>query len=240
MLRLSTKSPFQLFGQARYVLRLCSLSLLLLGVPNGVQATIYSCATSNGGVVFQDLPCPLTSRRDRPAPKKHQHPFQIHASWFEVPGQAEGRAYCDRRRCECGDMQRTLDRSLEQTVADALYMDGGWHRYETSYQLWLDAPASSASTHDLREQMVDAACNVMISQQILRKYADEVRARLHQKVLVAEERGFDQPEPCEADIKEACNYLNAVELYRRILSDAGALRSQRDVIANGTALPLDR
>ncbi len=222
------------------MLRLCSLSLLLLGLPDGVQATIYSCSTGNGGIVFQDLPCPMKSGPKKPVPKKQKLPFAIHESWFDLPGQAEGRAYCDRRRCECGDMQRTLDGSLDQAVADALYMDGGWHRYETSYQLWIDEPAGSASTYDLREQMIEDACNVMISQQLLRKYADEVRTRLRRKVLVAEERGFDQPEPCQANIEEACRYLGAVELYRRILADAHALRTPRDFTANDTALPLNR
>ncbi len=240
MLRLSTKTPFQLYGQARHVLRLWALSLLLLGLPDGVQATIYSCSTGNGGIVFQDIPCPMTPRKNKPVPKKHRLPFDIHESWFELPGQAEGRAYCDRRRCECGDMQRKLDGSLDRAVADALYMDGGWHRYETSYQLWIDSPASAASTPDLRDQMVEDACNVMISQQLLRKYGNEVRSRLRQKVLVAEERGFDQPEPCNAGINEACSYLNAVKLYQHMLADARALKTSRDINADVAALPLNR
>lgn len=222
------------------MLRLCSLSLLLLGLSNGVQATIYSCSTGNGGIVFQDVPCPMTSGPGKTVQKQQKLPFAIHESWFDLPGQAEGRAYCDRRSCECGDMQRTLDGSLDRAVADALYMDGGWHRYETSYQLWMDEPAASPSTHDLRAQMIEDACNVMISQRLLRKYADEVRTRLRRKVLIAEERGFDHPEPCQANIKEACSYLDAVELYRRILADARALRIPRDIISNGAALPLDR
>ncbi len=240
MFRLSTKKPFQLIGQARQVLRLCSLSLLLLGLSNGVQATIYSCSTGNGGIVFQDLPCPMTSGQRKPVQKKQELPFAIHESWFDLPGQAEGRAYCDRRSCECGDMQRTLDGSLDRAVADALYMDGGWHRYETSYQLWIDEPAGSANTYDLRRQMIENACNVMISQQILRKYADEVRTRLRRKVLIAEERGFDHPEPCQTSVKEACSYLDAVALYRRILADARALKTPRDIISNRAGLPLNR
>ncbi len=240
MFRLSTTALFRLSGQARHVLRLWWLSLLLLGLPEGVQATIYSCSTGNAGIIFQDMPCPLTPGKNKPAPKKHKLPFEIHESWFEIPGQAEGRAYCDRRRCECGDMQRKLDGLLDQAVADALYMDGGWHRYETSHQLWIDAPASAASTPDLRDQMVEDACNVMISQKLLRKFADEVRTRLYQKSLTAEERGFDQPEPCQAGINEACSYLDAVQLYRRMLADALALRVPRDINAGEASLPLNQ
>lgn len=240
MFRLSTRAPFQLFGQARHVLWLCALSLLLLGLPDGAQATIYSCSSANNGIVFQDIPCPITSGSAKPAPAKHRLPFDIHESWFELPGQAEGRAYCDRRRCECGDMQRKLEGSLDQMVADALYMDGGWHRYETSYRLWINAPASAVSTLVLRDQMIEDACNVMISQLLLRKYAEEVRARLHQSALTAEERGYDQPEPCHAGIDKACSYLEAVELYRRMLADARALRTPRGFNEGEVVLPLDQ
>lgn len=240
MFRLSIKTPSRLLEQARHVLRLWSLILLLSGLPDVVQATIFSCSTGDGNIVFQDRPCPIMPAQDAPIRKKHPLPFEIHESWFQLPGQAEGRAYCDRRRCECGNLQRKLDGMLDQAVADALYMDGGWHRYETSYQLWIEAPTNSASTPDLRSQMVEAACNVMISQQLLRTYAGEVTARLRQKILIAEERGFDQAEPCQAGIEEACSYLDAVELFRRMLDDARALRIPRDVIANGAALPLDR
>lgn len=235
-----TIKPSQLPGPARHALWLWAVSLLLSGITGAAQATIFSCSTGSGGVVFQDRPCAIYSTRDAPAPKKHKLPFDIHESWFELPGQAEGRAYCDRRRCECGELQRTLDGSLDRTVADALYMDGSWHRYKTSYQLWIDAPASSADTTELHRQMVEAACSVMISQQLLRKYADEVAARLRQKLLFAEEAGFDQPEPCQEEIRGACDSLDAVELFRRMQADARALRIPRDVGANAATLPLNR
>jgi len=103
----------------------------------------------------------------------------------------------------------------------------------------MEAPTHSPTTQDLRDQMIEDACNVMISQQLLRKHANDVRARLRQKVLVAEERGFDYPEPCESNVEEACDYLDAVELYRRMLEDARALRVPRYVISNGL-LPLDQ
>ena len=215
-------------------------SFLLLGLTDGVHATIYSCSTDDTGIVFQDVPCPMAPGKNEPAPTKNRLPLEIHESWFELPGQAEGRAYCDRRRCECGDMQRKLDGLLDQAVADALYMDGGWHRYETSFQLWIDSPASAVSTPGLWDQMILDACNIMISQLLLRKYADEVRARLRQKVLVAEERGFDQPEPCQFGINEACSYLDAVQLYRRLLDDARALRTSRYDKIGEAELPLNQ
>ena len=122
MFRLSTKTPFQAYGQARHVLGMWMWSFLLLGLTDGVHATIYSCSTDDTGIVFQDVPCPMAPGKNEPAPTKNRLPLEIHESWFELPGQAEGRAYCDRRRCECGDMQRKLDGLLDQAVADALYM----------------------------------------------------------------------------------------------------------------------
>ncbi|NND92581.1 MAG: hypothetical protein HKN42_17140, partial [Granulosicoccus sp.] len=166
-------------------------------------------------------------------------PFGIHASWFEVPGQAEGRAFCDRRGCECGAVERRHEGSLSRAVADALYMDGGWHRYEMSYQMWLRTPTSSGENHERRTEMIEAACNVMMSQQLLREYAEEVASRLRQQMLAAEERGYDEPEPCEMGIQGACKYFDAVLLYRRLLADSRALTISREEIS-ATALPLDQ
>ncbi|ASJ74384.1 DUF4124 domain-containing protein [Granulosicoccus antarcticus] len=239
MFILSTKALSHTFGQAQALLRLCLLSLLLL-IPDVTQAAIYSCATSNGGRIFQDRPCPIVIQQKTPVKTQRLMPFGIHESWFELPQQAQGRAYCDRRRCECGELQRSFNGSLDQALADALYIDGGWHRYETSYKLWLAAPGSSKARHDYTRQMEDAACNVMISQQLLREYAEEVTERLRQKARLAEEYGFDQPEPCQDQIREACSYLDAVELLQRIQSDARALQIPRELTDSTPALPLNR
>jgi hypothetical protein len=167
-------------------------------------------------------------------------PFGIHESWFELPGQAEGRAFCDRRSCECGPLERKHEGTLDQAVADALYIDGSWHRYDTSYALWLDTPNNSSNIYQRRADMIEAACTVMMSQQLLRDYADEVVAALRQNVLAAEERGFDVAEPCETGVATACEYYASVVLFRRMLDDARALQLSREAMITGAALPLDQ
>jgi hypothetical protein len=119
-------------------------------------------------------------------------------------------------------------------------MDGGWHRYDTSYTAWLDTPTSSADIQVRRAEMIESACNVMMSQQLLREYATEVADALRQRVLAAEERGFDVPGPCDAGLADACEYYDAVLLYRRMLEDAKALSVPREVITSSAALPLDQ
>lgn len=130
--------------------------------------------------------------------------------------------------------------SLVQAVADALYLDGGWHRYETNYQLWLDEPAGSADDSQQRSRMHEAACSVMMSQQLLRDFAQDVTEKLRKESLTAEELGFDVPGPCEQGIATACEYLDLVHLYRQLLIDAQALQLPRNTFIPVGALPLDR
>ncbi len=226
--------------QVRQVLWLLTVSLLLSGLPDKVLATIYTCPAQDGSTIFQDRPCPQGKTLTGKSQAVRKLPFDIHPSWFEIPEQAEERAFCDRRRCECGLQERKHGSSLARAVADALYMDGGWHRYQTSFQQWRDEPAASDNNPQLRANVQEAACNVMMSQQLLRDFADEVTEKLQQTVRMAEARGFDTPEPCEAGVEQACDYLDSVELYRRLLIDARALQQPRELVTSNGALPADQ
>lgn len=208
----------------------CAMSLLLFCLPESADSAIYACVTSDGTTKFQDRACQLEKPAKRVTKTKVRLPFGIHESWFKLPGHVEGRAFCDRGGCECGPIERKHEGSLAQAVADALYMDGGWHHYETTYNDWLNTPSTSAKAYDLRERMVEASCNVMISQQLLRDFAEDVAMQLKSIALVAEERGFDVEGPCDQGFEQACYYYQSTELYRRLIADARALKIPRDTL----------
>lgn len=200
--------------------------LLVMAYPNTALPAIFACP-SGDTVVYQDRPCPIVHKKKVILQQTHTFPLSIHESWFEVPEQAEERAFCDKRSCECGKLEKRHQGSLSQAVADALYMDGSWHRYESSLAAWLESPISSAQSYDLREQMLDATCHIMMSQVILRNYAEDVVAILKKRVRTAEERGFDIDAPCLQGIPDACGYLASVELFDRLKIDSTALRRKR-------------
>lgn len=235
-----TTSTTQAHSQFRPVLWLLVVSLLLLCRPDVVEAAIYACRSADGSTIFQDRPCLDRQSGSSPSRSVRKLPLDIHASWFELPAQAEERAFCDRRRCECGNQIRKHGGSLAQAVADALYLDGGWHRYDTNFQLWRDEPAGSDSNPQLRDRMHEAACSVMMSQQLLRDFAEDVTEKLRREALLAEERGFDIPGPCEAGVAQACDLLDSMQLYERLLSDAQVLRLPRDYLGGDGVLPVDR
>lgn len=210
------------------------LSLLLFWLPESAVSAIYTCVTNDGTSIFQDRPCPQKKPVKRAAKTPTHLPLGIHESWFELPGHTEGRAFCDRRGCECGSIERRHEGALAQAVADALFIDAGWHHYDTSYSDWLNTPSGSAKAYALREEMIEASCSVMISQQLLRDFAEDVAVQLKSKVLAAEERGFDVPEPCDQGVEQACDYYQSVELHRRLMSDAIALRISRATLSGAT------
>ena len=185
-------------------------------------------------MIFQDRPCPIKKQATADTRQAPQQPLLIHESWFELPEQANDRAFCDRRGCECGKFERKHQGALATAVADALYLDGSWHRYESSYLAWLDSPAGSAQGFDERDRMLEASCEVMMSQTLLRHYANDVVQVLARQVRTAEERGFDIEQPCLEGIDDACALYDSVQLYKRIQQDAAALRGVR-----GEDIPTD-
>lgn len=157
----------------------------------------------------------------------HTLPLSIHESWFELPEQAEDRAFCDKRACECGLVEKKHQGSLVQAVADSLYLDGSWHRYEMTYQAWLETASSSSQSFKLRQQMLEASCEIMISQTLLRNFAGHVMTILTKRAKTAEERGFDVKHPCLQGVEEACAYFDSVLLLSRVKTDAFSLRRVR-------------
>jgi len=230
LVKLNTINP-ALRPKKLATLMMCMLSLLLFWLPESADSAIYACVTNEGTTIFQDRACPQKKPVERTVKAKTRLPLGIHESWFELPGHTEGRAFCDRRGCECGPIERKHSGSLAQAVADALYMDAGWHHYETSYDAWLNTSGSSAKAYEQRAQLIEASCSVMISQQLLREFAEGVAAELKSQVLSAEEKGFDIPDPCDQGVEQACYYYRSVELFNRLMADASALRIPRDTLS---------
>lgn len=194
------------------------------------QAAINACRSDDGTVVFQDQPCAqtnttrhTTTRVDR----DERPPAGMHESWFERPEAATSEASCDRLGCRCGALARSFDGGLELAVADALYLDGAWHRHETEVAALTNA-SSSASDAAIQQARPDiAACEVMMAQATLRKHMRTVITRLHRQAREAEERGFDDPAECNAGDPVACEYLDAMALYQRMQGDVKALQLSR-------------
>ena len=224
----TTTSLSTLPNAARQLLATFSLLLLLpFGASN---AAIHACQTADGSTVFQDRPCDIKPAAAAPKPSSQKLPFGIHESWFEIPEQADDRAFCDRRLCECGSHVRSHEGGLYRAVADALFLDASWHRFDTSLELWMKTPASDPAISQLRAEMIDASCSIMMSQQLLRDFARSTAAGLRKRVLSAEDLGFDIPEPCDAGVAQACDYYDSVLLYKRLLADAKALKYARDAL----------
>ena len=189
-------------------------------------------------MIYQDRPCPIEKQITADVQQAPQYPLAMHESWFELPEQAEERAFCDRRGCECGRFERKHQGNLATAVADALYLDGSWHRYESSYQAWLESPAGSAQGFDARDRMLEASCQIMMSQTLLRNHANDVVKVLAKQVRTAEERGFDVEQPCLDGIADACALYDAVQLFKQVKRDASALRMERAESASTDPLDL--
>lgn len=215
----------KLTKQAIVICYLCWLAILTINYP--LQAAVFACPSANG-TSFQDTPCEVNNTATSDARQRVLYPLSIHASWFDRPDQAEDQAYCDRRGCECGDITKSYRNARVQAVADALYLDGSWHRYNTIYKKWITTPSShSNSLVSLRTDMLEAACEIMVSQQILRNYAEDVVAELTENTKRAENRGFDVEEPCLQGVQDACSYYQSVRLLGQLRRDAASLERVR-------------
>lgn len=200
--------------------------LLVMGYPGTSPGAIFACP-SGDTTIFQDRPCPIEKQAETVTRQTHRYPLSIDESWFDLPEKANERAFCDRKGCECGRLERKHQNSLAQAVADALYLDGSWHRYESSYNAWLDSPTGSAQAFEARNQMLEASCEIMMSQTLLRKFGDDVMKSLAKRVRTAEERGFDVEQPCLDGVADACAFFDSVQLRGRLQKDAAALRTAR-------------
>ena len=194
------------------------------------HAGIYACPAPGGGTIFQDRPCseaaktknvnPPESRSDLPV-------FGLHDSWFERPMHASDRAFCDKRGCECAQLEDTFESGLAQAVADALYIDGNWHRYETGVDSWLNSRTSAAETYVMQLEVQDAACEVMMAQETIRMFANDVLRVLQRRADQAIASGYDDPSVCDGSSEKACTSYTHYELYKRMVLDLQALELER-------------
>jgi len=100
----------------------------------------------------------------------------------------------------------------------------------------VDEASESIKTHwlklSLTHYMLDASCDVLMSQSLLRSFGDSVMKTLAKRARDAEEKGFDIEQPCLEGVAEACEYFDDVLLYSRLKQDAYALRQARQSSLN--------
>lgn len=119
---------------------------------------------------------------------------------------------------------RKYKSGLPLAIADALYIDGNWHRLELTL-MELELPNKNAfELSELRKERDEAACNILMSQKTLRIFGDDVMLKLREKKRYAEERGLDNPDDCDAGDDLACTYTELIQIYDRIQGDIKALR----------------
>lgn len=207
----------------------CTILYCLWAVSSPASAAIYACKTPTG-TVFQDNPCKLiVASADKKIKKKQFNnlPSDIDASWLEKPTGATYKPWCDRNGCECGPYDRVFDAGMVLAVADALYLDGSWHRFD-NYSLQLVQERHNGSKKiELKAAQDEAACNIRMSQTILRKYTGRALKELRQAKREAEDRGYDTPEVCALEDVEACEIYSMYELYQRMMQDIKALKFPR-------------
>ena len=214
----------------------CMILYCLLAVLSPVSAAIYACKTPNG-TTFQDNPCKLVVASASKSVKKTQFnkkPVDIEKSWLEKPSGATYTAWCDRNGCECGPYDRVFDAGMVLAVADALYLDGSWHRFDNHALQLAQVTHDAVKKLEINTALDEAACNILMSQTILRKYTGIALKKLRGAKREAEDRGYDTPEACGLDDVEACEIYSKYEHYKRMMQDIKALKIPRD--ASFTAL----
>ena len=182
---------------------------------------------------FQDRPCadvPSASpaRSEALGPSRRAPPLGIDPSWFERPAGSARAVLCDERGCECGPFERPFEAGIETAVAEALYLDGSWHRYEASAAALAAADAADAAL--ARDELDAAACDVLMSQQTLRRYAERAARDLRRRAADAVDLGRDTPAACDGFSDTACAHYEALQLHRRVDADARALGAPRDAL----------
>jgi len=187
------------------------------------HAGIKSCTLADGSTVFQDTPCVVIPKTNADAsPKPKAVPFGIEKTWFDVPDTNE-RAFCTATGCDCGDSRRQFENGLPLAIADALYLDGSWHRLEATLSQMQLSTTATYEYEDLMRERDEAACNILMSQKTLRMFGADVLAQLRDSKRYAEDMGLDDPEDCEAGQINVCEHIDNIDLYKRISSDIRAL-----------------
>lgn len=205
------------------------------------SAAIHACKLADGTVTFQDTACPVIPVvKAKAAPKKKSIPFGIEKTWFDKPSVIPDRAICTKTECHCGMYSRQFDNGLPFAIADALYLDGSWHRFDSTLILLEDLSLSATKKNVLRKERDEAACNILMSQKTLELFGADVLRELRNKKRYAEDRGLDDPADCDAGDMIVCEHTDLIDVYARIQSDIKAMRTRarvdsevdKDIFAN--------
>ena len=215
-------------SKINWPLGLMLLALVMWVLP--AHAGIHACPSPGGGTVFQDRPCSEDAKpknTNAPETRSELPLFGLHDSWFERPIHAGDRAFCDKRGCECGQLEDKFESGLAQAVADALYIDGNWHRYETGVDSWLNSKTTAAESYVMQLEVQDAACEIMMAQETIRMFANDVLRVLQRRADQAIASGNDKPSACNGNSDKACTSYTHFELFRRMVIDLQALELER-------------
>lgn len=211
-----------------YVVLVSALILALLLPGQTALGGIFSCPTANGSVTFQDTPCAVSKKPEKTKKKRLARvPFGIHKSWFEKPQIVPDDAYCSKSGCQCDAYSRDFDSGLALAIADALYLDGSWHRLSGKLIEYNNHVGSSAEKQHVKLDVNEAACNILMSQKILKLYAEDALKDLRRDKRYAEDRGWDTYDDCLEGNTTACQYADKTALYDRIQLDIKNLHVSR-------------
>ncbi len=188
------------------------------------SAAIHACKLADGTTTYQDTACIVIPKaKPKSAATKDVIPFGIETSWFDTPPVVPDRAVCTEAGCHCGMFSRKFKSGLSLAIADALYLDGSWHRLESTLTQ-LDLPDNNDMERaDLRNARDESACNILMSQKILRLFGKQVLRDMRNEKRYAEDYGLDDPADCDAGDMRACEYTDLITTYKRILSDIKSL-----------------
>jgi len=182
------------------------------------------CTLADGSVVFQDTACTVEPKpAAKPVSIANTIPLGIEESWFDSPGIKPNETVCTQRGCDCGKYFREFKNGLPMAIADALYLDGSWHRLEAKLSQLEITALGSAEYELLKAERDEAACNISMSQKTLRMFGEKTLAKLRGQKRHAEDMGWDNPEDCDAGIARVCEHTDNIALYNRIRSDIRAL-----------------
>jgi len=233
---------------------------LLLGT---AHAAVFECPSLTGGTVFQDRPCEIPVTPEVKDTLKNTLPAGIHSSWFEQPFYSEHKIACNDLACACGSISRTFSNDMSFAVADSLYIDGNWHRYEEAIARWQSAIPDSALAKSLKAGVSTAACEIQLAQETLLRFASETLKDMRSKARNAEDRGSDYPELCIDDTEEeeeidltdlanfkvgsnssydaaGCERYADLMRYRSLVNDAKALQVPRTSLISTASTEADQ
>lgn len=197
---------------------LCSLAVQL------THAGITKCTLADGSIVFQDTVCTVIPKPEvKTEPPIKTIPFKMDKTWFDAPSVVPHQVVCTKSGCECGAYYREFDSGLATAIADALYLDGSWHRLEQTLSEIKLSELRSPRYFELARERDEAACNILMSQKTLRMFGERALAELRTKKQHAETNGLDKPDECDAGNLDICEHTNDIALYNRILADIQAL-----------------